>query len=129
LRAFFTIVAILAAIQGFRTLAFAKSAVHEIEAGIGFLICVVAAGFAALIGSVESVAVKLSEQRLAFPGQGTEAIGGGTYQALPKRPCKKCRALNNAGNTVCTSCGSRLQLMRWSGLAPPAARGRRSSSR
>jgi len=71
-----------------------SSALHEIEAGIGFLISVVAMGAAGVIESVDRLRAAVA------PGQANVAPSG-------KRACVNCGNIWDADITECRSCGGK----------------------
>jgi hydrogenase/urease accessory protein HupE len=90
------ILGILGLLLGVAIGASAKSAVHEIEAGIGFLILAVSLGAYGIIGAVERVGAEqiIVLRRIA-----------GMSEAWT---CPKCQGQNPLGFASCNRCGQKL---------------------
>lgn len=90
------VLGVLGLLLGLVIAASAKSAVHEIEAGIGFLICATSLGAYGIIGAIERSA---EEQTVLL-----RRLAG----ISENWTCSKCHGQNPIGTISCNICGQKL---------------------
>jgi hypothetical protein len=90
------VLGVLGLLLGLAIAAGAKSAVHEIEAGIGFLIFAISLGAYGVIGAVERVG---EDQIIVL-----RRIAG----ISETWTCSKCQGQNPLGAASCSRCGQKL---------------------